>query len=78
MVNSPVIPDSELVWLLLYSIAKSRFPGAHDATNQRFALAQSGSGYRDRRLLETITMITVTVSNVGEKGTTKNTARRSS
>jgi hypothetical protein len=23
-VNSPVIPDSELVWLLLYSIAKSK------------------------------------------------------
>jgi hypothetical protein len=31
MVNSPVIPDSELVLLLFYSIAKSRFPGAYDA-----------------------------------------------
>jgi hypothetical protein len=31
MVNSPVIPDSELVLLLSYSIAKSRPPGAYDA-----------------------------------------------
>jgi hypothetical protein len=31
MVNSPVIPDSEPVLLLLCSIAKSRFPGAYDA-----------------------------------------------
>jgi hypothetical protein len=31
MVNSPVIPDSELVLLLTDSIAKSRFPGAYDA-----------------------------------------------
>jgi hypothetical protein len=31
MVNSPVIPDSEPVLLLLYSIIKSRFPGAYDA-----------------------------------------------
>jgi hypothetical protein len=31
MVNSPVIPDSELVFALNHSIAKSRFPGAYDA-----------------------------------------------
>jgi hypothetical protein len=31
MVNSPVIPDSELVNALNHSIAKSRFPGAYDA-----------------------------------------------
>jgi hypothetical protein len=31
MVNSPVIPDSELVFALIHSIAKSRFPGAYDA-----------------------------------------------
>jgi hypothetical protein len=31
MVNSPVNPDSELVFALIHSIAKSRFPGAYDA-----------------------------------------------
>jgi hypothetical protein len=31
MVNSPIIPDSELGLLLSYSIATSRLPGAHDA-----------------------------------------------
>jgi hypothetical protein len=31
MVNSPVIPDSELVFALNHSFAKSRFPGAYDA-----------------------------------------------
>jgi hypothetical protein len=31
MVNYRVIPDSELVFALNHSIAKSRFPGAYDA-----------------------------------------------